>query len=224
MKGGQNQQYFSVNGPKSNALSKETAPAEILDEKIPALVIRKNHKAWNNPFVNVFNPYIEGEDKAISTVTFTEMASNKTAQLINVLHSNDTTNDFIVTTTSENDIINTDDFYQKGLLSITRETANELEFVFAAGVTRYVRKGWEILTVRKPVAISIEKCEQGFEIQNNMPVRISVPINLNPDYVEIYVDGKPNEKRKGIVNRNNPDILDFKFEKAIERAVIVLKR
>jgi hypothetical protein len=224
IKGGENQEYFSVNGPKSNAIAKETAPVEMLDEKIPALVIRKNGEAWNKPFVTVLNPYIEGESQVVSGVDFPDLADNKTAQIINVNHENGTTKDYIVATTSENDIVDSDEFYQKGLLSINREADKEMEFIFAAGVIRYTHKGWEIHSIREAVTLSIEKCERGFEIQNDKAVLIGIPKKLNPDYVELYADGKLVEKRKGVINRNDSDRIDFRFEKEFERAVIVLKK
>ncbi len=224
IKGGDKRQYFSVNGPKSNALSKESTPADILNEKVPAFVVRKNGEAWNEPFVSVFNPYIEGDDSVISNVSFAEVEVNKSAQAINVAHSNGVTNDFIVVTRSENDIVDSNDLYLKGLISVTRETEQELDFIFAAGITRYSFKGWELLAFGEPVTSSIERCELGFEIQTDRAVLIGIPKAFNPDYVEIYADGKLVEKRKGNLNRNDPDRVDFKFERPIEKAVIVLKK
>ncbi|WP_372772922.1 heparinase II/III family protein [Mangrovibacterium sp.] len=224
IKGGENRHYFSVNGPKSNAIEKGTAPVEMLDAKVPTMVIRKNGEAWNNPFVAVYNPVLEGEKQVISMVAYPKLVSNPSAQLVRVTHEKESTVDFIVATSSENDIVKTDDFYQKGLLSITRENASDPEFIFAAGVTRYSRNGWEFLSVREPVTLSIEKCDRGFEIQNDEAVLIGMPETINPDFVELYADGKLIETRKGVRNRNNPDRVDFRFEKPFERAVIVLKK
>ena len=224
IEGGENQQYFSVNGPKSNAISKATAPVEMLQEKIPALVIRKNREAWNRPFVAIFNPFIEGKAKVISNVSFSEVGENNAARIINVTHENKINEDFIVVTTSVNDIVDKEGFFQKGLLSITREKGTELEFIFAAGVTRYFNKGWEINSVREPVTLSIEKSNRGFEIQNDKAALIGIPKKFSPDFIELYVDGKLIETRNGVKNWNNPDRIDFRLEKGFERAVIVLKK
>ena len=83
--------------------------------------------------------------------------------------------------------MSTENLYQKGLLSIKRETGDELDFIFAAGAICYKSDGWRIFAVGLPVTISIEKCDKGFEIQNSNAVRIGVPKNLNPEYIELYV-------------------------------------
>jgi hypothetical protein len=224
IKGDNSRKYFSVNGPESHALNKATVSAEICDAKIPALVIRKDGEAWMDPFVVVFNPYFDGGEKVIDDIAYPEIAENKAAQLINVTHSDGLTKDLIIATTSENDVVDSEGFYQKGLLSIKRVQEKELNFIFVAGITRYASNGWEILTFGEPVTASIEKCENGFEIQNDKPVLIGMPKELNPEYVEIYANGKLIEKRKGYLNRNNSNTIDFKFEKPFEKAVIVLKK
>ncbi|MEQ8580466.1 MAG: heparinase II/III family protein [Marinoscillum sp.] len=223
LKGGENREYFAVNGPKSNALNEATAPAEILDEKVPALVIRSHGEAWRDPFVAVLNPYMEGDSQVVSDVSITEDDRNGSAQILQITHENKVTSDKIVVTTTQNDIVDADDFYQKGLLSITRETGDELDFTFAAGVTRYSKKGWEILSVREPVTLSIERVERGFEIQNDGAVLIGVPVRFNPEYIELYADGKLIETRKGMKNRNDPGRIDFRLDDAFQKAVIVLK-
>ncbi len=224
LKGDENRQYFSVNGPKSNALNKASVPEEVINAKVPALVVRKNGEAWNHPFVAVFNPYIEGNEKGIAEVTYSAVPENQAVQLITITHSNETTTDFIIASASDNGIVDSDDFYQKGLLTITRETQDNLDFLFAAGITRFSSKDWEIVTVGEPVTTTIEKCDRGFEIQNSSGVKIGIPKKFNLDYVEIYENGKLMETRKGNVDRNNPGRVDFLFEKAFERAVVVLKK
>ena len=224
MKGGENREYFAVKGPKSNALSKSSAPEALVDEKIPTLVIRSNKEAWNDPFVVVFNPFMEGKNQVISEVDFSENKNNKSSQVLQVTHEDKVTKDRIVVAASQNDIVEAEDFYQKGLLSITRETADELDFIFAAGATRYSNEGWEILSVREPVTLSIERTENGFEIQNNEAVLIGVPKRLNPDYIEIYAEGKLIATRKGMKNRNDPNRIDFRLEKAFQKVVIVVKQ
>lgn len=224
LKGGVNREYFSVKGPKSNALDKATAPVEMLDEKVPALVVRRNGEAWQDPFVAIFNSFFEGENQVISNVGFSDNMNNKSAQILQVTHEDKETIDHLVVTTSQNDIVEAEDFYQKGLLSITRKTGNELDFIFSAGVTRYSKKGWEILSLREPVTLSIERIERGFEIQNNEAVLIGVPKTLNPEYIEIYADGKLLGTRKGVKNRNDPDRIDFRLEQAFQKAIIVLEQ
>lgn len=223
LKGGENRQYFSVLGPKSNALNKASVPAEICDAKVPAMVIRKNGEAWNNPFVAVFNPFFEGKDKAIANVTFGGF-ENTSAQQILITHSNNTTIDNIVACDSENDIAKSNSFYQKGLLSISRETEGVLDFIFASGITRFSWNGWQVLTRGKPVTTSIEKCARGFEIQNDGAVKIGIPKALKPTFMEIYENGKLIEERHGNINRNNPDRVDFLLEKGFERVVIVIDK
>ncbi|WP_372651781.1 heparinase II/III family protein [Draconibacterium sp.] len=225
IKGDQNRTYFSVNGPQSHALNKATVSAEIREAKVPALVIRKDGEAWIKPFVVVYNPYVDGGEKVVAKVAYPEIAENNAAQFINVTHSDGITVDSIVATTSENDVVNLDGFYQKGLLSIKRVSEDDKpDFIFTSGITRYAAAGWEICTFGEPVTTSIESCDKGFQIQNDKPVLIGMPKNLNPDYVEIYENGKLVEKRKGNLNRNNPNRIDFKFEKPFEKAVIVLKK
>ncbi|UXX79822.1 heparinase II/III-family protein [Reichenbachiella carrageenanivorans] len=223
MKGGENRIYFSVNGPKAKALSKESATADILNEKIPTLVIRNNAEAWHDPFVAVFNPFLEESQQVISDVTFFEGSKNKSAQIIQVTHDHKETKDHIVVTTSENDMVKTAEFYQKGLLSIMRETDSEMDFIFVAGATQYSNKGWEILSVREALNLSIQRNESGFEIQNNNAVLIGVPKRYNPESIQIYEDGKLIETRQGMKNRNDPDRIDFRLEKAFQKAIIVLK-
>ncbi|MEP2026159.1 heparinase II/III family protein, partial [Reichenbachiella sp.] len=224
LKGGNNRTYFSVNGPKAKALSKESAPEELLKTKIPTLVVRNNKAAWSDPFVAIFNPYLEGNDQIISEVAFLKDTVNKSAQMLRVTHDNQSTIDHIVATPSQNDFVSTEALYQKGLLSITRETDGELDYIFAAGTTRYSRKGWEILSLREPSNLSIEKSALGFEVQNDNAVLIGIPKNYQPERLEIYEDGKLVETRKGAKNRNNPDRIDFRLERAFQKAVIVLKK
>ncbi|MEP3389586.1 MAG: heparinase II/III family protein [Reichenbachiella sp.] len=223
VKGGENRTYFSVNGPKAKALSKESAPEEMLKEEIPTLVIRNKGEAWYDPFVTVFNPFQEGHDRVISDVTFSEDSTSHSVQIIDVTHENNKTKDHLVVNASANEVLKTSDFYQKGLLSITRETEGELDFIFAAGTTQYSNNGWEILSVGEAVNLSIEKNEIGFEIQNDKAVLIGVPRRYNPESIQIYENGKLIETRKGMKNRNDPDRIDFRLERAFQKAVVVLQ-
>ncbi|RED94632.1 heparinase II/III domain-containing protein [Marinoscillum furvescens] len=218
--GQQNRDYFSVLGPKSNALNKTKAPKAMIGQQIPALVIRQQAEAWSKPFVTVFNPYFEGENQVIADVTFTQAKSNLTAQMLEVKHDNQNTVDQIVATTGPNDMVKEEDFYQKGLLSITRETEEELDFIFAAGIAQYARDGWELLSIRKPVTLSIARVAEGYEIQNDEAVRIGVPLDQNPGVMEVYADGKLVATRQGMRNRNNPNRIDYLLEKPFQKVII----
>lgn len=221
LKGDSNRRYFAVKGPKSNALNKANVSAEIRDAEVPALVVQKNGEAWNHPFVAVYNPFFDGEEPAIAAVSYPKLPGESGAQQIKVLHSNQTTSDFIVAGDSENEIVQTDDFYQKGLLSIRRKTHEELDFIFVAGLTRLRFGGWEILSLGRPVTLSIENTPRGFKIQNNGGVRIGIPKALHPVSAEIYKNGKLVETRKGNVNRNDPEKIDFSFEQAFDKVVVL---
>jgi len=223
LKGEAQRQYFAVKGPKSNALNKKTVPAEIYDNSVPALVVRENSEAWSKPFVAVFNPYVDGADSGISGVNYPTFAKNTSARAIQVTHSNKRTIDYIVVSASENDVVNEADFYMKGLLCVKRSTDEALDFIFAAGITRYNAGGWELRALGEPANISVKKCERGYEIQNTKAALVGIPKKLNPDYVEIYENDKLVEKRHGNINRNDAEKMDFKFEKAVEKAIVVVK-
>lgn len=218
--GHQNRDYFSVLGPKSNALSKSNAPKSMLGQKIPALVVRQHEEAWSHPFVAVFNPYLDGENQVVDEVRFTKAKVNTTAQLLEVKHAGTRTTDHVVVTSSQNDAVTEEEFYLKGLFSITRETAGHLDFIFAAGVTRYSRDGWELLSIRTPVTLSMEQVAGGFEIQNDEAVRIGIPLDHNPGIMEVYAKGKLVATRKGMKNRNNPERIDYLLEKPYQKVII----
>ena len=207
--------------PESDGISRGTAPAEMMGQKIPTLVLRRNEEAWNNPFTVILNPYIEGENQIISNVDFLESDSRTGIQMVKVEHSDGTTEDLIIATTSENDILEKDEIYFQGLLAIQRESEKQLEFIFASGLRRFSHSGWEILSRTENVTISIERNETGFTIQNDKPVSIRVPNELNPAYLEIYKEGKVIGKRTGVL-RDRSNQVEFKLEKPFEKAVIVV--
>ena len=222
IKGDENQLFFSAMSPKSNALSGRTAPKEVVGQRIPTLIIKKNQEAWNDPFVAIFNPHFEGNNQIISDIDFDESIASKSAQVINVKHSDDTTEDYIVATTSVNDIVDEDDYYLKGLLSIQRTSGNHLDFIFAAGVTRYKYGDWSIISIEEPATVSIERRGQAFVIQNDKPVVVGIPKDLKPAYIEYYDKGEVTGKRAGVVGRKNPSQINFRLEKPYQKAVIIL--
>jgi len=221
IKGSENQQIFSVMAPESDGISRGTAPAEMMGHKIPTLVLRRNEEAWNSPFTVILNPYIEGENQIISNVDFLESDSRTGIQMIKVEHSDGITEDLIIATTSENDILEKDELYFQGLLAIQRESENQLEFIFASGLRRYSHSGWEISSRTENVTLSIERSEAGFTLQNDKPVSIRVPKDLNPAYVEIYEEGKLIGKRVGVVSERSNQV-EFKFEKPFDKVIMVL--
>lgn len=221
IKGSGDQEIYSVMGPESNAIRRGTAPPEVIGQLIPSLVLRKNEEAWHHPFVVLFNPYMEGEGQVISKVDFSGSGSSASAQVIKVEYSDGVTEDFIIANSSENDILENDDCYFKGLLAIQRDSENGLEFLFTSGATRYVRNGWEIISEDAPLTISIESCEEGFAVQNDRPVLIRVPAELNPLYLELYEEGKVIGRRTGIVSRTNESQVEFRLEKPMEKAYFV---
>ena len=93
----------------------------MLGKKIPTLVLRRETEAWSNPFVVVFNPFIEDKNNnPISDVNFQPEFKNGNTEQINVTHKNKLTTDQIIVNTSINDIAERDEFYQKGLFSLVR--------------------------------------------------------------------------------------------------------
>lgn len=224
IKGGENQGVFSVMSPKSNALNSGTAPKVLVEEKIPTVVIRKDQEAWTDPFVVLFNPYLESNSRIISAVDFKESISNSGAQIINVKHSDEKTEDHIVATSSVNDIVDDEGLYLKGLLAVQRWFDHELDFIFLAGTTRYADGDWSIISIDAPSTVSIERSDTGFIIQNDKPVVIGIPKDLKPAYIEYYEDGELVDKRIGIIGRRNPTQVNFRLEKPYQKAVVVLNK
>ncbi|MBX2876606.1 MAG: heparinase II/III-family protein [Saprospiraceae bacterium] len=224
VKGSDQQRFFSVMSPKSNALNGKTAPPALVEEKIPTVIIRKDHEAWTDPFVVLFNPFIESNNRIISSVHFEESISNQGAQLIQVKHSDEKTEDYIVATTSANDVVDEDALYLKGLLAIERCLEQQLEFLFLAAATRYSAKGWSIVSIDEPATVSIERSDVGFVIQNDRPIVVGVPRELKPAYIEYYEDGKVTNKRIGIIGRRNPTQVNFRLEKPYQKVIVVLNK
>lgn len=227
IKGHENQTIYSVNSPKSNAIAKggNTSPKSLIGEKMPTLILQRNQEAWHNPFVLIFNPFFQNSINPINDIAFDEVDEKSDCQLIRVMLADKTTQDMILANTSENDIVETDDYYQMGLLSVIREKEEEQnpEFIFTSGVYQLRYKKWQIIAINTPVSISIEKENDHWWVQNDQPVLLKVPISpsFTPTAVRLFHADGSYEERKGNVNRNNPNQIEFRFEKAYKKALII---
>jgi hypothetical protein len=225
IKGSKNQKIFSVKAPKSNALSKGTAPAEMLGAEIPTIVLRRDAEAWSNPFAIVFNPYIDERKNPISNVDFPVLKGNYEAQKIQLVHDDGITKDMIIANASVNDIAFENSLYQKGLLSVIRfaESASEPKFIFVSGMYKFVYYDWEILSVNKALTVSIERDNDKYIIQNDKPCVIKVPLIKGNEsmLLELYENDKLVTQRKGFPSRSNPNQVEFRLSKAYDKAIVV---
>ena len=227
IKGAEGQKVFTAFAPKSNALSKGTAPVEMLGQKIPTLILRRETEAWRDPFAVVFNPYMDGEVNSVLAVDYPELKDSPDAQKIVLTHKNSEIKDLIVANASQNDIALDEGFYQKGLLSVIRQLDSEKmpAFLFLAGMYKFDYKDWGILAYAEAVNISVERSEEGYVIQNDHPVAVKIPFyeGHEPVQLDFYENDKLIEQRPIFVNRNNEAQVDFRLEKAYEKVVVVLK-
>ncbi|WP_299669120.1 heparinase II/III family protein [uncultured Polaribacter sp.] len=226
VKGSPNQTVYSVKAPKSNAISNGTAPKEIVDDPISTLILKREEAAWGNPFALVFNPFMEGGENPIENVSYSSLEDNPNTQVINVLLSDKTTADRMVLNTSENDAIKQEEFYQKGLFSMVRQSTkkNLIDFLFVSGMYKYEQNGWEIIASGAPVNLSFETVENGYILQNNEPVLIRIPFfnDMKSAELRLYHGGKLIETRQTIMSRSNIQI-EFRLSKAYEKAEVVFK-
>ncbi|PQV48978.1 heparinase II/III-like protein [Jejuia pallidilutea] len=224
IKGSENQTIYKVKSPNSNALSEGTAPKSILKDSLQTLIVKKDEAAWNNPFAVVFNPYIEGEENPVKNVSYTSLKDYPQTQIIDVSLADNITSDRIIVNASELDVVKTNELYQKGLLSIIRtsNTNETLEFMFLSGVSKFDYKNWTIIASGEPVTVSIEKVDEGYEIQNNKPVTINIPYTQGDTRAKIllYENGKLVATRNAVLNRNNSNLQYFKLEKNYDKVVI----
>lgn len=229
IKGSKGQTVFTAKSPKSNAISKGigTSPQSLIGEEMPTLVLRRNQEAWTNPFAIIFNPYFQNGNNPVKDVVFTQRHKNSSCQEVKVTHSDGTTNDGIVVTTSENDVVTGDNFYQKGLFSIIRagDAKDVPDFLFASGVYQLKYKEWEILAVSTAATVSIENSSDGLVVQNDKPVVLKIPISpdFTPAIIRLYDGSGKYIERKGNVNRSNPNQVEFRLERAYTNALIISK-
>jgi hypothetical protein len=225
VKGSENQTIYKFKSPNSNALSESTAPKIILKDSIATLMLKREEAAWNNPFAVVFNPHLEGEENPINKVSYSSLEKNPSTQIIDVLLSDKITADRIVLNTSENDITEAKEFFQKGLLSIIRSSkeAKEPNFMLLSGISRLDYKNWTVIASTDPINISIENTKEGFLIQNDKPVTINLPYKKGNARAKLmlYEKGKVVSTRSAVLNRNNPNQQYFKLNKAHDKAIIV---
>jgi hypothetical protein len=224
IKGSKNQKAYSVLAPKCNALSEGTAPIEMLEQKIPTLILRRDEEAWKDPFVVVFNPYFEGGENPVSKVGFGDYNEHTETQYIYVSHAGEMWKDIVVANATENDIASGNGVFQKGLFSVSRWTdgENSPDFLFVSGMYKFENMGWEIIASNEAATVSIEKVEQGFALQCDQPVLIRIPISegFHPSKLDILEEGKVVQQKEGIISRLNPGQVEFRLAKPCNNAVI----
>jgi len=225
VKGSENQTLYKVNSPKSNALSEGTAPKEVLEKPIPTLIVKREKAAWQNPFAVVFNPYLEGEENPIMDVSFSSLTDYPNTQVINVLLSDQKSEDQIVLNSSESDVTSTEAYYQKGLLSVIRQTKTEeeIQFLFLSGMIKFESYGWDIVSSGKPFTFTLEQSDNGLLISNDNPLTINMPLKkgMKKPEIKLYENGVLVTSRKATTNRNNPDQVVFKLSKGYDKAEII---
>ncbi len=224
IKGSNNQTFYKVKSPKSNALSEGTAPKNILKDSLNTLIIKREEAAWNNPFAVVFNPYTSDKNKSLKNVSYSSLKDYPVAQIIDVTLADGVTTDEIILNTKESDIAQTPDIYQKGLVSIIRTSGKNktLEFMFLSGVNRFDYKDWTIITSTEPLTLSVEKKQEGYLVQNDKPVTINLPYKSGATRAKllIYENEKIMHTRNAVLNRNNANQQYFKLDKAYSKVII----
>ncbi|MCG1037448.1 heparinase II/III domain-containing protein [Polaribacter sargassicola] len=225
VKGSQKQSIYKALSPRSNAISKGTAPIEVLKDSLATLIVKREAEAWDNPFAMVFNPYIDGEENPIKNVSFGTSTNNFSTQKIAVLLSDEITTDYMILNASEEEVVEEKEFYQKGLFSIKRKIkdSNAIDYLFLSGMYKYESDGWQIIASGLPINIAIESTANGFEIENSDAALIRIPFLNGKKSAElkVYENGKLISRRQGQINRSNPNQLEFRLSKAYEKAVIV---
>ncbi len=224
VKGSQNQTVYYVNSPKSNALSVGTAPAEIVDEPLPTLILKRDEAAWANPYAVVFNPHFENGDNPIANVSYSSLSKYPNTQIIDVLLNDKKTVDRLVLNASDNDIAAESSFFQRGLLSITRQSNadKKLDFLFLSGMEKYEHMGWDIVSSGEPFTLTLESTESCFLVFTDKPVTINMPLAKGKEaFIKFYDNaGKLIVSRKGTSNRDDDSQVVFKIEKAYNKIEI----
>jgi hypothetical protein len=230
IKGSEDQSIYTALAPKSNAFKRGsgTAPANVIGDPMQTLIVKRETAAWDNPFAVVFNPYINGEENPIKGVRYSSIIENPSTQVIEVLLKDKKTTDQIVLNTDEEDVIEQEGFYQKGLLSITRKSKNNkiLDYFYLSGIHKYQRNGWEIVASGLPLSMSVERLDNTFVIENSGAVLIKSPFLDGKKSAElrVYEKGQLVATRKGQINRSNPEQLEFRLSKAYDKVLIVYKK
>ncbi|MFY0652435.1 MAG: heparinase II/III family protein [Cyclobacteriaceae bacterium] len=220
IKGAQGQQIFTVKGPRSKALSKGTAPEEMVDAQVPAIMLRRKQAAWKRPFVSVFNPTWSDQENAIADVTFNEDGYG--AQIIEVAMG-DGSKDIITAGQSESSIIVQEGLEQKGLFSVVRLAENgQVEFIMVSGMNVFRYKGWDIISEGAATSVTIERDGNAMVIENDQPImlRVKRSDNYSPKMMTLYEQGKEVGKRAGKVSRFDKDLIEFRIAKLYDKVVI----
>ncbi|UXP32639.1 heparinase II/III-family protein [Reichenbachiella agarivorans] len=220
-KGYTGQQVFSVLGPKCNAITEGTAPSELLDAKIPTLMLRRQGSAWSDPFVAVFNPYIGVDSNQILDIQFD--GNRLGAQQITVALI-DGTRDVIHVGETVSSVIEKEGFYQKGLLSTVRAKEHaDFDFVFLSGITRFENQEVKVITTGIPATVSLERDGRELKMQNDQPVVVSLrrTKDFDPKMIKIYRGDQEIDARQGIISSDSPDWVEFRLETSFEKIVVV---
>ena len=223
VKGKSEQQVFGVIGPKSNSLSRGTAPKELIDTEIPGLILRREEAAWKDPFVVLYNPFLTHTENTIVEVDFDNNKYDGQRVAVSLTNGSQ---DVILAGSSTNSIYENEEVFQKGLLSISRwSRMSDLEFLFLSGITRYQTMGWEVVSEGEAVTVTLEKTESGFELFNDGPVLLRVPLvdNSKTVTIQFFENGQPVLRKDGIVTRNKEGQVGIRIEKAYEKAIISFK-
>ncbi|WP_218694283.1 heparinase II/III family protein [Cellulophaga sp. HaHa_2_95] len=225
IKGSEKQSIYTALAPKSNVLKKDsgTAPSEVFGDSIQTLIVKREASAWENPFAMVFNPYFEGKDNPIAEVNYSSIKENPSTQVINVTLNDDTT-DTIILNTAEEEVVEKDGLYQKGLLSVvkTAKNSDDLAYFFLGGMYKYEQHGWEIVASGIPVNVSVERNGDTFVLESDGPILIRAPFlkGKKSAKLQVYENDILISSRKGQVSRANPEQLVFRLEKAYREVVI----
>lgn len=220
IKGQPDQRCYTVFGPESRAISKGTAPSEVVDAPIPAVVIRRKQDAWNKPFVVVYNPSIKDQQDQVSSVDFRE--DEYGSQKITVGLA-DGYQDIILAGLSEQTATEIDGFQQKGVFSVTRlNEMGEIDFIMVSGMNVFRYKGWEVISEGEPCTVTIERVGGKLQVQNNKPVllRIGKDSGFNPLKMGVYADGKLVSQRDGKVSRFNDSQVEFRLAHPYDKVII----
>lgn len=226
IKGSENQQLYSIWGPKSNAISKGTAPEGLVKAPIPAFVLKREKEAWKDPFAVIFNPYLEGQENPIDRVTFSSVAEYPNTQMAQITLSDNETVDHFVVNSSESDVVEHKDIYQKGLVSILRQAQKDkaIDFLFVAGMERFEYGNWSIISSEEAVTVSLEKIQNGYTIENSAAVTISIPVGKEKKLavLQLFENGKLVDSRKATFKRDNPNQMTIKLAKPHRNALLLL--
>ena len=86
----------------------------------------------------------------------------------------------------------------------------------------FEQDGWRIETSGEPVCISFEYQNNAYIIQNDKPVVIKLPFLSGKKTAELrlYEEGQLVETRQGLVNRADPNQLEFRLSKGYKKATI----